>query len=87
MNSLSSQDRQQAHALLDLLPASKLHIIRALLETMVERPVLESLADVPFVESELTAETAEAIIRARASLARGEGISHDDLLQEFGLQP
>ncbi len=82
MNSLSSHDRQQAHKLLDLLPDNKLHIIRALLKTMVDRPLLESLADVPFVEDDIAVHTAEAINRARASLARGEGISHEDLLRE-----
>ena len=40
-----------------------------------------------FVEDDITVQTAEAINRARTSLARGEGIPHEDLLQEFGLQP
>jgi len=29
--------------------------------------------------------SAAAIDRARASLARGEGISHEEILREFGL--
>ena len=36
-------------------------------------------------EEEITPDTAAAIDRARASLARGEGISHEDVLHEFGL--
>jgi len=36
-------------------------------------------------EEEITPETAVALDRARASLARGEGIPHDDILREFGL--
>jgi hypothetical protein len=37
-------------------------------------------------DEEITPETAEALDRARASLARGEGISHDEALREFGLK-
>jgi hypothetical protein len=36
-------------------------------------------------EEEITSETAEALERARASLARGEGIPHAGILREFGL--
>ena len=78
-----NQERQQAHALLDLLPAEKLNAVRSLLEVMVE-PLARSLALAP-VEEEVTPETAAALDRARASLARGEGISHDDIRREFGL--
>ena len=35
-------------------------------------------------EEEITPETAAALERARASLARGEGISHEEIVREFG---
>jgi hypothetical protein len=35
-------------------------------------------------EEEITLETAAALHHARASLARGEGIPHDEILREFG---
>lgn len=38
-----NQDRRQAHALLDMLPAKKLNAVRRLLEVMVE-PLSRSLA-------------------------------------------
>jgi ethanolamine utilization microcompartment shell protein EutL len=79
------QERRQAHALLDLLPAEKLNAVRSLLEVMVE-PLARSLAQAAAEEEELTPETAAALERARASLARGEGIPHDDILREFGLK-
>ncbi len=79
-----TQERQQAHALLDMLPVDKLTAVRSLLEVMVE-PLSRSLASAPVEEEEITAETAAAIDRARASLARGEGIPHEDILREFGL--
>ena len=79
-----THERQQAHALLDMLPQEKLTAVRTLLEVMVE-PLSRSLASAPVEEEEVTPETAAAIERARASLARGEGISHQDVLREFGL--
>lgn len=78
------EERQQAHALLDMLPAEKLNAVRSLLEVMVE-PLSRSLALAPVEEEEITAETAAAIDRARASLSRGEGIPHEEILREFGL--
>ncbi len=79
-----TQERQQAHALLDMLPQEKLAAVRSLLEVMVE-PLSRSLASAPVEEEEVTPETAAALDRARASLTRGEGIPHEDILREFGL--
>lgn len=78
------QQRQQAHALLDLLPAEKLNAVRSLLEVMVA-PLAASLAQVRVEEEEISAETAAVLDRARAPLARREGIRHEEVLREFGL--
>ena len=64
------QERQQAHALLDRLPAEKLNAVRVLLEAMVE-PLGRSLASVPVEEEEITSDTAAALERARSSLTKG----------------
>ena len=48
-----NQERQQAHALLDLLTAEKLNAVRSLLEVMVE-PLARSLALAPVEEEEIT---------------------------------
>ena len=79
-----TQQRQQAHLLLDVLPDEKIAAVRNLLEVMVE-PLSRSLTLAPLEDEELTPETAAALDRARASLARGEGVSHKDVLREFGL--
>ena len=79
-----TQERQQAHALLDMLPEEKLTAVRSLLEVMLE-PFSRSLASAPVEEEEITPETGAALDRARASLARGEGIPHEDIRREFGL--
>ena len=80
-----TRERQQAHALLDMLPDEKLNAVRTLLEVMVE-PLSRALALASVDEEELTAEMAAALDRARASLARGEAIPHDEILREFGLK-
>lgn len=54
------------------------------LEVMVE-PLARSLASAPLEDDEITSETAAALDRARASLVRGEGIPHEEILREFGL--
>jgi predicted transcriptional regulator len=79
---LASQ-RREAHLLLDVLPEEKLAAVRNLLEVMVE-PLSRSLAMAPEEEAEIARETAEAIDRGRASLARGEGVSHEEMVREFG---
>jgi hypothetical protein len=78
------KERQQAHDLLDALPEEKLNAVRNLLEVMVE-PLSRSLATAPIEEEDLAPETAAALDRSRASLARGEGIPHQEVLREFGV--
>ncbi len=78
-----SNPKEHAHALLDMLPEEKLTAVVGLLEVMVE-PLSRSLASAPLEEEEITPDTAAALERARAPLARGEGILHEDLQREFG---
>jgi len=58
--------------------------VHGLLEVLVE-PLSRTLATAPVEDEDLTADAAAALDRARASLARGEGVSHDEVLREFGL--
>ena len=77
-------DRQRAHQLLDQLDVGQFDAVVRLLEVMVE-PLVRSLALAPVEEEEITPDTAASLDRARASLARGEGIPHEEVLREFGL--
>jgi hypothetical protein len=77
-------DRQQAHQLLDELDPAQFDAVAKLLEVMAE-PLARLLAMAPVEEEEITPDTAAALDQARASLARGEGIPHEDLMREFGL--
>jgi len=78
-----TEQRQQAHALLDMLPGDKVPAVRTLLEAMVE-PLSDHLNALPVEDEELSPEEVAAIERGRASLERGEGIPHEEILREFG---
>jgi hypothetical protein len=74
--------KKHAYELIDRLPPAQLSAVVGLLEAMLD-PV--SLATALAEEEEITPETAAAMDRASASLARGEGIPHEEILREFGL--
>lgn len=82
-----NMDREEAHQLLDRLPPAQFNAVAQLLEVLVAGPgsLLNSLAQAPIEEEEITPETAAALDRARASLARGESISQEEILRDFGL--
>jgi hypothetical protein len=79
-----ANEKQQAHQLLDQLDAGQLASVVHLLQVMTG-PLSRALASAPIEEEEITPDTAAALDRARASLARGEGIPHEDILREFVL--
>jgi hypothetical protein len=80
-----TQERREAHELLDMLPPDKLNAVRTLLEVMVE-PLSHALAVAPVDKEAISDATAGKIEAARASLRRGKGIPHDQILREFGLK-
>ncbi len=77
------QERQQAHACLDQLPASQLSAVRHLLESMVD-PLSAALANAPIDDEELTGEDAESIRRSRAWFEHNEGTPFEDVVAELG---
>lgn len=80
-------ERREAHALIDLLSAEKLSAVHSLLQVMVEsvEPLAHSLAKAPYEVEDFRPEVAAELERARQSLRRGEGIPHEEILREFGL--
>lgn len=74
--------KEHAHELIERLAPRQVTAVVGLLEAMLDPA---SLGDVPVEEEEITPETAAALDRARVSLARGEGIPHEEILREFGL--
>jgi hypothetical protein len=78
-------DRQDLHELIDHIPASDVPAARKFLRAMIEDPVEASILAAPLDDEPVTAEDIEALDEARASLDRGEGIAHEDIMREFGL--
>ena len=79
-----TQERQQAHALLDLLPKEKLTAVVHLLQVMSD-PVARSLANAPIDDEPITAEEIKALDEAREWLKHNEGIPHEQVLAELGI--
>jgi hypothetical protein len=79
-------DKQSAHRLLEQLDPSQLAAVVHLLEVMTD-PVTRSIANAPVEDEQITPEMAAELDAARASLDRGEGLSHEVVLREFGLTP
>lgn len=84
MLSEMANEKQHAHQLLDQLDSGQLAAVIHLLEVMTS-PLSRSLAKADVEEEEVSSETVAALARSRASLARGEGIPHEDIKREFGL--
>ncbi len=82
----TTAEKQHAHELIERLEPEDARVAVRFLEFMLLDPVARSLATAPVEEEEITPETAAALDRARASLARGEGIPHEEILREFGLK-
>jgi hypothetical protein len=78
--------KQHAHELIDRLPQAQLTAVVGLLEAMLD-PVARSLADAPVDDEPVSDEEAREIAAARASLDRGEGIPHEQVLADLGLTP
>jgi hypothetical protein len=78
------QEKQQVHELIERLAPSQVHAVRGLLEVMVD-PVARSIANAPIDDEPLTPEEEQALDRADASLKDNKGISHEEVLAEFGL--
>jgi hypothetical protein len=79
-----TNEKQQAHDLIERLAPSQISAVVHLLEVMTD-PVARSLARAPVDDEPVTEEEAREITAARASLDCGEGIPNQQLLAEFGL--
>jgi hypothetical protein len=79
-------DKQHAHQLIDQLDPDQLAAVTRLLEVIVD-PVIRSINSAPVEEQSISPELAALLDRARASIERGEGIRHEDLLCELGFVP
>lgn len=76
--------KEHAHELIDRMAPGQISAVVGLLEIMLD-PFARALANAPFDEEPVTEEEAREIEAAHASLARGEGVPHEEILREYGL--
>lgn len=83
MESNTQQERQQAHAYLDHLPAAQVSAVRGLLEAMLD-PVSRALAKAPIDDEPVSEEEERAVAAARESLKRNGGVPLEQVVAELG---
>ena len=76
--------KQQAHELIDRITTTQASAIVTLITAMLD-PVERALANAPYDDEPVSEEEARDVAEARAAIARGEVISHEEVLAEFGL--
>jgi hypothetical protein len=80
-----SSEKRQLHELIDRLPPERSGAFLRALNSLSADPVLLSLLNSPPDDEPYTEQQRNEDARAEESIARGEGIRHEDLLHEFGL--
>jgi len=78
--------KEQAHKLIEQLAPGQLPAVVGLLEVMID-PLASSVANAPIEEEEMLPGTGTELDAAHASIARGEGASHEEIVGRFGLKP
>jgi hypothetical protein len=79
--------RQELHLLVDQLPMDQVAAALQYMRYLRIDPVVLSLLNAPSDDEPYTEEQRARDAGAAASIAGGEGISHAEVLREFGLQP
>ena len=77
--------KQELHQLIDQLPAEQITAAMRYMQYLCADPVLLSLLNAPQDEEPYTDGQRQRDVEAEASIASGSGISHDEVLHEFGL--
>ena len=76
--------KQQAHELIDRISTAQASAVVGLLEAMLD-PVSVALANAPMDDEPVSEEEARDIAESGAAYARGEVVSNDEVLADFGL--
>jgi len=77
--------KEQAYELIDQLAPRQLSAVVNLLEVMID-PLARSIADAPVEDDQILPQTAAELDAAHESIARGEGIPHEEILRQFGVK-
>jgi hypothetical protein len=79
-------DHQQLMDLAARVPAADIPAATRLLQALIVDPFWLSLQAAPIDDEELTPEVIASLQEAEASIKRGEGIPHEEIMREFGLK-
>jgi hypothetical protein len=77
--------KQELHQLIDQLPTGQLAAALRYMHYLCADPVLLSLLNAPPDDEPYAEAQRERDAEAEASIARGDGIAHAEVLREFGL--
>lgn len=86
MATAATNPKQQAHELIDRLSTGQASAVVTLITSLLD-PVDRAIANAPFEDEEIGEEEKRAVSASKAWLAEhpGEGIPHEELLAEFGI--
>jgi len=84
MASGATNPKQQAHELIDRISTAQASAVVTLITAMLD-PVDRALANAPFDDEPVSEAEARDIAAGRAAYARGEVVSNEEVLAEFGL--
>jgi len=80
----STNEKQQAHELIERLPATQLSAVVGLLEAMLD-PFARALANAPIDDEPVTAEEEKALAEASEWSKHNKAIPHEQVLAELGI--
>jgi hypothetical protein len=78
-------EKQRLHELIDQIPPERSGAFLRALSSLSSDPVLLSLLNAPPDDEPYTEQQRREDAEAEESIARGEGISHEDIMRELGL--
>ena len=84
MASVVTNPKQEAHELIERLSTGQVIAAVGLFKAMLD-PVSIALANAPYDDEPVSEEEARDIAESHAAYARGEVVSNEEVLAEFGL--
>jgi hypothetical protein len=80
----STDEKRQAHELIERLPPTQLSAVVGLLEAMLD-PVSRAVANAPLDDEPVTPEEEKALAEAREWSKHNKSIPHEQVLTELGI--
>ncbi len=80
----STDEKRQAHELIERLPPTQLSAVVGLLEAMLD-PVSRAIANAPLDHEPVTPEEEKALAEAREWSKHNKSIPHEQVLAELGI--